>query len=232
MPDVILTAKPRQASGSRPAGRLRRSGLVPAVVYGLGNETVTETVGARELQHILTSGSGVNTVITLQIEGDGGDQLALARQIQRHPVKGTLVHVDFVRIRADQTVTAEVPLHIEGEAEGVKNGGLLEQNLFAIPVEALPADHASTTRRLVCGSKTRCCSTPDSRANSGTTSNSSAGRRGRSLVSTSPVSRISRSPGRNTRMSPGPSATSSRTASTTASVWSRTTGSPSSSLVV
>ena len=51
-----------------------------------------------------------------------------------------MLHVDFVRIRADQTVVAEVPLHLEGEAEGVKNGGLLEQNLFAITVEALPAD--------------------------------------------------------------------------------------------
>ena len=140
MPDATLSAKPRPDLGSRPAGRLRREGLVPAVVYGLGTDTLSVTVPARELQHILTGASGANTVITLQIDGDGGDQLALARQIQRHPVKGTVLHVDFVRIRADQTVVAEVPLHLEGEAEGVKNGGLLEQNLFAITVEALPAD--------------------------------------------------------------------------------------------
>jgi large subunit ribosomal protein L25 len=140
MPDATLTAKPRTEKGSRPVGRLRRDGLVPGVVYGLGADTVSVTVGARELQHILGGASGANTVITLRIDGDGGEQLALARQIQRHPVKGTLVHVDFVRIRADQTVTAEVPLHLEGEAEGVKNGGLLEQVLFAISVEALPAD--------------------------------------------------------------------------------------------
>src|SRR5262249_36627255 len=63
-----------------------------------------------------------------------------ARQIQRHPVKGNLVHVDFVRIRADQTVVAEVPVHLDGEAEGVRNGGLLEQNLFTVSVEALPAN--------------------------------------------------------------------------------------------
>jgi large subunit ribosomal protein L25 len=140
MPDATLTAKPRSVKGSRPAGRLRREGLVPAVVYGLGADTVSVTVAARELQHILSGASGANTVITLQLDGDGGGQLALARQIQRHPVKGTLLHVDFVRIRADQTVTAEVPLHLEGEAEGVKNGGLLEQALFSLSVEALPAD--------------------------------------------------------------------------------------------
>ena len=68
-------------------------------------------------------------------------------------MKGTLLHVDFVRIRADQTVAAEVPLHLEGEAEGVKNGGLLEQMMFAISVEALPADlpPAITLRRLRAG---------------------------------------------------------------------------------
>ena len=138
MPDATLTANPRNETGSRPAGRLRREGLVPAVVYGLGSETMSVTVPARELQHILSGGSGANTVITLQIGSD--TQLALARQIQRNPVKGTLLHVDFVRIRADVKVAAEVPLHLEGEAEGVKNGGLLEQMVFAISVEALPAD--------------------------------------------------------------------------------------------
>jgi large subunit ribosomal protein L25 len=130
MADALLTANPRTEHGSRPAGRLRREGLVPAVVYGLGDETVSVTVSAHELQRILTGGSGVNTVITLQM--NGGTQLALARQIQRNPVKGTFVHVDFVRIRADQAVAAEVPLHLEGEAEGVKKGGVLDQLLFAI----------------------------------------------------------------------------------------------------
>jgi large subunit ribosomal protein L25 len=138
MPDAVLTANPRPETGSRPAGRLRREGLVPAVVYGLGSDTMSVTVAARELQHILSGGSGANTVITLKIGSE--TQLALARQIQRNPVKGTLVHVDFVRIRADVKVAAEVPLHLEGEAEGVKNGGLLEQMVFAISVEALPAD--------------------------------------------------------------------------------------------
>jgi large subunit ribosomal protein L25 len=138
MPDATLTANPRPETGSRPAGRLRREGLVPAVVYGLGTDTMSVSVPARELQHILSGGSGANTVITLKIGSE--TQLALARQIQRNPVKGTLLHVDFVRIRADVKVAAEVPLHLEGEAEGVKNGGLLEQMVFAISVEALPAD--------------------------------------------------------------------------------------------
>lgn len=138
MPDALLTAEPRPETGSRPAGRYRRRGLVPAVVYGLGSDTIAVAVNARELQHILTGGSGANTLITLRI--DGVEQLALARQIQRHPVKPIVMHVDFVRVRADQTITADVPLHLEGEAEGVKLGGLLEQMMFAVTIEALPGD--------------------------------------------------------------------------------------------
>ena len=105
IPGSSLKGVLRDALGA--AGRLRRQGLVPAVVYGLGDENVPVTVVARELQHILSGGAGANTLITLRV--DGADQLALARQIQRHPVKGALVHVDFVRVRADQTIAASTP---------------------------------------------------------------------------------------------------------------------------
>lgn len=138
MSEATLTAEPRSETGKGAAGRLRRAGRVPAVVYGLGEESAAIAVSAHELQHILSGGTGSNTLITLRI--DGGEQLALARQIQRNPVKGTLVHVDFVRVRADQTISAEVPLHLRGDAEGVKRGGMLEQLLFSISVEAKPSD--------------------------------------------------------------------------------------------
>jgi large subunit ribosomal protein L25 len=135
---TTLTAEVRQETGKRPAGRFRREGLVPAVVYGLGADAQSVTVPARELQHILTGGAGSNTLITLKV--DGADQLALAREIQRDPVKGNVLHVDFVRVRADQTVTAEVPVHLTGEAEGVGMGGTLEQALFTLTIEARPGD--------------------------------------------------------------------------------------------
>jgi large subunit ribosomal protein L25 len=92
----------------------------------------------RELSHVLSGPSGVNTIITLQL--DGKDQLALARQIQRNPLKGTLVHVDFIRIRADQEIQADVPVHLVGDAEGVSRGGVLEQLVHAVTVEAKPGD--------------------------------------------------------------------------------------------
>lgn len=136
--EATLIAEHRTAEGSRAAGRLRREDRLPAVVYGLGGDSVAVSVPARELQHILAGEAGANTLITLRL--DGRDELTLARQIQRHPVRGELLHVDFVRVRADQAVTADVPVHLTGEAEGVRSGGMLEQQLFHLSVEAKPAD--------------------------------------------------------------------------------------------
>ena len=138
MSDATLIAQKRTETGSNVARRLRRDGQVPAVVYGLDAGTDSVTVPARELDHILHSASGYNTLITLSV--NGGKTLALARQVHRHPVKGTVVHVDFVRVRADQTIEAEIPIQFLGEAEGVRNGGLFEQSIFAVTVEALPGD--------------------------------------------------------------------------------------------
>jgi large subunit ribosomal protein L25 len=144
MPDIVLTAEPRTAVGSRPAGRLRREGKVPAVVYGLRTDTLNVTVPARELAHILAGEAGANTLITLKVDGD--DVLTLARQIQRHPTRGDLVHVDFVRIRRDVAVQAEIPVHLVGEEpEGVRDGGLLEQLLFTLSIEATPRGSRSAT---------------------------------------------------------------------------------------
>ena len=138
MSDATLIAQKRTETGSRVAKRLRRAGRVPAVVYGLDAGTDSVSVPARELDHILHSASGSNTLISLQVEKS--NQLTLARQVHRHPVRGTVLHVDFVRVRADQTIEAEVPIQFIGEAEGVRNGGLFEQSLFALTVEALPRD--------------------------------------------------------------------------------------------
>jgi large subunit ribosomal protein L25 len=138
MPDITLTASSRTEFGSRPSGRLRRSGLVPATVYGLGNDPISVSVASRELAHILAGESGANTLINLEYDGDS--MLTLARQIQRHPTRGDLVHVDFIRIRRDVAVSADVPLHLVGEPAGVRDGGLLEQLVFTVTVEAMPGN--------------------------------------------------------------------------------------------
>lgn len=134
--DVVLIAEPRAERGSAPAGRLRRAGRLPAVVYGLDSGSTAVTVPRHDLDLILSRGA--NTLITLRL--DGRDELAMARQVQRDPVRGDLVHVDFVRVRTDVAVHADVALVLTGEPEGVRDGGLLEQQMFSIPVEANPQD--------------------------------------------------------------------------------------------
>jgi large subunit ribosomal protein L25 len=137
MEEVTLVAEVRRGTGKSVARKIRREGKVPAIVYGLGTESTAVAVPARELQHILHTG-GVNTLINLDLTGN--NELVLARQIQRHPVRHTLVHVDLIRVSRDVAIAAEVPIHLIGEPEGVRDGGLLEQVVFTLSVEAKPAD--------------------------------------------------------------------------------------------
>jgi large subunit ribosomal protein L25 len=136
--DNTLIAEPRTVIGSRPAGRLRREGKVPAVMYGLETDTANLTVPGRQLDHILAGESGANTLITVKVNGE--EHLALARQIQRHPTRGDVLHVDFIRVRRDVAVAAEIPVHLVGEPEGVRDGGVLEQLVFTVSIEAKPED--------------------------------------------------------------------------------------------
>jgi large subunit ribosomal protein L25 len=136
--EVTLVADVNRPVGKSAARKIRREGKVPAVVYGLGSDPQPVAVPTRDFEHILHGPGGVNTLIGLEISGQ--KELVLARQLVRHPVKHTLVHVDFIRVRRDVAVAAEVPIHLVGEAQGVKDGGLLEQTTFTLSIEAKPAD--------------------------------------------------------------------------------------------
>ncbi|MFN8015996.1 MAG: 50S ribosomal protein L25 [Acidimicrobiia bacterium] len=133
-----LKATMRTSLGSANSRRERNEGQVPAVVYGHGSETLSVSVNALELNRILASETGANTLIALDI--DGKKDTALARQIKRHPTKPQITHVDFIRVNVNEEVVAEVTLHLEGEPEGVKDGGRLEQIHFTLTVKAKPAD--------------------------------------------------------------------------------------------
>jgi large subunit ribosomal protein L25 len=136
--EVTLVADTDRPVGKSAARKIRREGKVPAIVYGLGTDPTPVAVPGRELQHILHGASGINTLINLDLSGK--KDLVLARQVVRHPVRHTLVHVDFIRVRRDQAVSAEVPIHLTGEPQGVKEGGILEQITFTLSIEAKPAD--------------------------------------------------------------------------------------------
>ena len=138
MEEVTLVADVGRPVGKSSARKIRREGKVPAIVYGLGTDPEAVAVPSRELQHILHGAGGANTLINLDMSGK--NDLVLARQVVRHPVRHTLVHVDFIRVRRDVAVSAEVPIHLTGEPQGVKDGGLLEQTNFTLSIEAKPGD--------------------------------------------------------------------------------------------
>jgi large subunit ribosomal protein L25 len=137
--EVSLTASPRTASGSRAAGRLRREGLIPAVVYGHGADPVSVSVVHRELRNALSGEAGSNALLDLQVEGEA--VLALVKEMQRDAVRNEVTHVDFIRVSRDEAVTVEVPIHFEGEASEVTaGGGTLDQQLFNLTVTATPGN--------------------------------------------------------------------------------------------
>lgn len=138
MAEVRLPAVKREELGKGSARRARAAGRVPAIVYGSGMDPVPIEVSRRELVTAFHSDAGMNTL--LDIEVDGQNTLALAKDLQRDPVKGTLLHVDFVKIDRRKEVEVEVPVHLVGEAPGQKEGGVLEQPLFALHVRCLPLE--------------------------------------------------------------------------------------------
>jgi large subunit ribosomal protein L25 len=131
-----LDVRSRAADGSRAARRLRRSGRVPGVVYGGGGDAVGFDVDARDLRLAL-AGSGA--VLDLSVDGAKATPVVL-KEAQRDPVRGQTVHIDLLRVRLDEAIHAVVPLELEGvdDAPGVKEGGILEQIVRELNVEALP----------------------------------------------------------------------------------------------
>ena len=139
MEEVTLVADVGRVTGSSEARRLRAGGKVPGVLYGHGIEPLSLTVSSRELRAALTSESGLNALISLDVGGTR--HLAMARQLQRHPVRRSIDHVDFVVVRRDEIVSAEVPVHLVGEAQAVERAdGVLDHQLFSLMVHAKPGD--------------------------------------------------------------------------------------------
>jgi len=139
---TTLTVAPRTVEGSRANRRLRRTGLVPGVVYGGEGEPIAFQVDARLLRNALAHGGAV---ITLTVEGAGDTPVVLKDQ-QRHPVTGDTLHVDLLRVDLRQKIGAVVVLELTGseDAPGVKAGGVLEQITRELNVEALPNEIPDT----------------------------------------------------------------------------------------
>ena len=135
----LVEAQPRAERGKNEARRVRRSGRVPAVLYGAKKQTLALSVDPKQISRILSSESGHNTIFDLQ----AGDERTKAMIVdwQYEPIKGALLHIDLKRIAMDERLKVSVPIMLKGEAAGVKQqGGILEQILREVEVECLPAD--------------------------------------------------------------------------------------------
>ena len=139
MANASLTATARDTTGKGAARSLRRSGSVPAVIYGHAREVQSLAVPSRDLEKLLGSIAAGSTVVELAI--DGKTSRTLIREIQRHPFKRTVLHVDFQELVAGEKITVSIPLVLHGVPEGVRlGGGILEQMLRDIEVEVDPAN--------------------------------------------------------------------------------------------
>jgi len=135
-----LKASKREAGGKGAARKLRRDGRVPAVLYGKDMDAVAISLDAMEVEHLFQAISVENTIVELQIEGDKDTHQTLVREIQSHPHRYELVHVDFLRIQKDVAVDVDVPVELMGTPVGVKqHGGILEQIIHELPVRCLPS---------------------------------------------------------------------------------------------
>jgi large subunit ribosomal protein L25 len=139
--EMIVEVSPRTDTGKNESRRLRAAGRIPGVVYGGGRPVVAISVEQRRVLEILRSESGENTLFTVQLGGTDSKRVVMIRDYQRHPVKGQLMHVDFVRVDLNKPIEVKVPVHVTGSPIGVKvEGGLLDHVVREVSVTCLPAD--------------------------------------------------------------------------------------------
>lgn len=137
---TTLNAAKREGTGKGVARKLRQAGRVPAVLYGKDMEAVHLTVDAKEALHLFQHISVENTIVALAVEGEKEPHQTLVREIQAHPFKNELIHVDFLRVQAGVEVDVEVPVELIGTPVGVKqHGGVLEQIIHELPVRCIPS---------------------------------------------------------------------------------------------
>ncbi len=137
MSELLLTAETGRPTGTRSSRRLRAEGKVPGVVYGLGQDPVAVSVEWTALRKALTTDAGVNALLRLTI--DGAEQLSIVKEIQRHPTRRDVTHVDFIRLDADTEIEVEVPIVLEGEALHVTQvSGMVDQSLFSLAIYSRP----------------------------------------------------------------------------------------------
>ncbi len=139
MPDSLVL-EPRVTGKTKFARDLRKAGLIPGVLYGRGAEPVSFQVDVPSLREALSGEAGRHAVLKLKVPGRKGDTHAVLKDYQLDPVRDRLIHIDLLEISMTELIVSSVNVRLEGEAQGVKDGGVLEQASHELEVEALPAN--------------------------------------------------------------------------------------------
>ncbi|MDP8242750.1 MAG: 50S ribosomal protein L25 [Candidatus Hinthialibacter antarcticus] len=140
MKRMELPVQLRDRVGKGGARSTRRAGMLPAVVYGGSEESMAVSVDRRVLEKSLHGAESENILVNLKFSDSGNETLTLLRDTQHHPLRGSLDHVDFLRISIDKPITLTVPVATLGTAKGVKEGGVFELVQREIDIECLPLD--------------------------------------------------------------------------------------------
>lgn len=138
---VKLSARPRSESGRNAVKQVRARGGVPAVIYGSKDQPANLEVSRREIEALLSHAVGENILVELEIEENGkkSSRLSLIQEVQHHPLRGEILHVDFHAVSMTEKISADIVVEAFGEPDGVKNfGGLLEQSMRSVTLKCLP----------------------------------------------------------------------------------------------
>lgn len=140
MDNVSIVVQSRDATGSRAARRLRKSGFIPGVIYGHGKDATMIAVEPHVMREALSRSGGSHAVLDVTIEGQRGSRKAIIKDIELHPTRSTAAHIDLQEIRLDETIETAVAVRFEGESAGVKAGGVLDESLREVTVKGLVTD--------------------------------------------------------------------------------------------
>ncbi|MEW5805902.1 MAG: 50S ribosomal protein L25 [Acidobacteriota bacterium] len=139
--DIVLNVEPREEIGKNASVRLRKRGLIPAILYGMGQQAVPISVDPKKLLEILTSDTGENTIFSIQVSGREDKNTVMIKDYQRDPVHENIIHADFIKIDLREAIEVDVPLQLVGVPLGVKQqGGILDFIVREVRVSCFPAD--------------------------------------------------------------------------------------------
>jgi large subunit ribosomal protein L25 len=144
---VTLIVEPRTDKGKGASGRLRRTGRTPGIIYGYQVEPTSVSVDALELYHALHTPAGTN--VLLRVDLDGEEHLCVARDLQKHPVRGDVLHLDLLAVDKNTTISVEVPVHLVDEPEDV--AGVINQVLYTVPILVPPLNTPNSLELSIAG---------------------------------------------------------------------------------